>query len=351
MIQRDGNLDTLRGIMMLYVVAVIHGMYWLNSVPSNLDSLLLFEMPIIFFISGCSFYYQINLAKFKEPVGFGEFYYKFISGRTKKLLVPYLGYALCCIALVWFGSKDIDRNEVSFFTVAVAWLNPFQIGANYSIGMLNGHLWFLPIFLAVCLLLPVVAKLPSFSNKAILFAIFVASVLHFYLSKYVASSAPFFTTVFFYLIFTVYGYYFKKNSINKHALIFTAAILCLVIIYFTEHDKNTFNMQKNKFPPNYIFLLYSFACLSASIFFGKMTRLSTNLLEWLGNRVYIKPFINSGYEIYLWQGLGYSIAIKLGKTYLYPKYVIWVLAIISSIFFGVLAALIEKRIVRMRRLW
>jgi surface polysaccharide O-acyltransferase-like enzyme len=351
MIQRDGNLDTLRGIMMLYVVAVIHGMYWLNSAPSNLGSLLLFEMPVIFFISGISFYYQINLDKFKKTVGFGEFYYKLINGRIKKLLVPYFGYALCCIALVWLSSKDIDRNEVSFFSVAIAWLNPFQIGANYSIGMLNGHLWFLPIFLTVCILLPVITKLPSFSNKTVLFAIFVAITLHFYLSKYVANSAPFFTTVFFYLIFTVYGYYFKKNSINAHQLIFTAAVLCLVVIYFTEHDKDTFNMQKNKFPPNYIFLLYSFACLSAFIFFGKVAGVSTRLIEWLGNRAVIKPFINSGYEIYLWQGLGYSIAIKLGKIYLYPKYVIWILAILFSVFFGILAALIEKKIVRISRLW
>lgn len=52
---RDKELDIFRGITMMYIVGVIHGVYWLNLFTFKFKDLLLFEMAIIFFIMGASF--------------------------------------------------------------------------------------------------------------------------------------------------------------------------------------------------------------------------------------------------------------------------------------------------------
>ena len=52
--QRDTTLDACRGLAMMYIVCVIHVAYWLYPVAEPLKSVLLFEMPAMFFIAGAA---------------------------------------------------------------------------------------------------------------------------------------------------------------------------------------------------------------------------------------------------------------------------------------------------------
>jgi hypothetical protein len=43
-VKRIHNLDTVRGVLMLYIVGIIHGLFYLNLIPQWASSLMLFEM-------------------------------------------------------------------------------------------------------------------------------------------------------------------------------------------------------------------------------------------------------------------------------------------------------------------
>ena len=47
---RDQSLDVARGAIMLYIVGLIHGVWWFNIFGlQRYGDLLLFEMPAVFF--------------------------------------------------------------------------------------------------------------------------------------------------------------------------------------------------------------------------------------------------------------------------------------------------------------
>jgi len=66
----------------------------------------------------------------------------------------------------------------------------------------------------------------------------------------------------------------------------------------------------------------------------------------LANLPVLKPFIRSGYSIYLWQGRGYSAAAALGRPMGWSPYLIWPLAIAITIGVGLLMSPIERVRVR-----
>ena len=53
--KRNVGLDVARGLLMAYVVIIIHGSFWLGIIPAPANSILLFEMPLIFIVSGAAF--------------------------------------------------------------------------------------------------------------------------------------------------------------------------------------------------------------------------------------------------------------------------------------------------------
>ena len=53
---RDVGLDLARGLLMAWIVIVIHGIFWLGIAPRGPGSWLLFEMPPIFVITGAAYF-------------------------------------------------------------------------------------------------------------------------------------------------------------------------------------------------------------------------------------------------------------------------------------------------------
>ena len=130
---RDTQLDIYRALAMIYIICVIHIVYWLGIGEEPIKSLVLFEMPVIFFITGASFSLQTKDKTFKETV----------VSRFNRVMMPYYIYVLVVMLIVlvcqtvgcsWMGyevpSIDIKsiRNLIS--------------GGGVEGFPFNSHMWF-----------------------------------------------------------------------------------------------------------------------------------------------------------------------------------------------------------------
>jgi hypothetical protein len=130
------------------------------------------------------------------------------------------------------------------------------------------------------------------------------------------------------------GYEFK---LIDYIITFSAAISSIPFIYFFH--LGSLDMQLNKFPPNWIFAIFSTIWV---IFFIKGTKLlSKNLIDKLSSSFLLKPFIKKGYSIYLWQGVGYTLASTLSNSFHLPTIIKVCLSVLFSVFFGIAAYPVE----------
>lgn len=83
---RDVQLDMYRGLLMIYIVCVIHVSGWLDYFNEPYSNLLLWEMPAIFYVAGAS-------ASLAAKKGFIEQF----KNRLKRVYYPYLLLALLYI--------------------------------------------------------------------------------------------------------------------------------------------------------------------------------------------------------------------------------------------------------------
>lgn len=347
--KRIKSLDTVRGMLMLYVVLVVHALFWLGAIPHWTTSILLFEMPAIFIVSGYSYYISENSRSNKKSATMSaKAYFEYFTSRLTRILVPYFIYAMTCIGLLYILSfhKNYGWGSNALGKLFIAWANPINYGMGFSFGSLNWHLWFIPVFLIVTALMPIATMfrpLKSLNILPLLAAIFVGecilSKIHFFGESIIKQSI-------FYLIFSLLGYYMAHDKdyfrrINFfHTSIFTGSLLLFITI--VKGDFHVMNMQTNKFPPNHIFFLFS--CLWISLFLFIMYRFPkfTEKFEKYHDSFWLKPFITSGYSIYLWQGLGYTVAIQAGKSFNLPMLYVWVLAGSLSITLGMVTAPFER---------
>lgn len=325
----------------------IHVLFWLNVLPETIRSLFLFEMPAIFIVSGYSHYCfektnKNELSTFK----FYEFLYTILS-RFSRILIPYFAYTFICILIVYFDSSFI-RNAGNTVDLIFAWWNPFNYGEGYSKLMLSGHLWFIPVFLITTFLMPLITRVNLFHMKNLyLYVIFYVLVL-FVIGKTQFMGTYYIKTCLFYMFYSLFGFYLaKRNSAilkNNYESIIIVSFLFLGALIVLK--KASINMQINKFPPNYVFFLFSMIWVSLFIIAWKHYSKIIIKLENFYNSFLLRPFIKCGYSIYLWQGLGYSVSYKCSLIFNFNKLSTWILACFLSVFLGVLASPLEK--IRMR---
>lgn len=339
---RNQIVDVLRGLTMLYVVLIVHGLFWLKLLPTEISSLLLFEMPVIFMLSGYSFYLYENSQNQKKS------FFKFIITRTSRVLIPYYFYALFALLVVLLYRGFTSYEDIlnwGMVNVVAAWLNPFTFGEGYSIGMLCWHLWFIPIFLIVTALLPSATKIRIY-QPALWVAVLLITVCDYMLTKVDCLNTSIVLSTFFYLIWALFGYHLAytkfKYSKEDYLKVIALCLLLLIIVLVKRSDMSTLNMALNKFPPNYIFFLFGCLWVATFLMVGIFFKDKSINLGSLHNKIWLKPFIKYGYSIYLWQGLGYTLATYLGKKFDLSMMLVWIVAIIVTLFAGVLAGPAEK---------
>ena len=330
---------------MLYIVGIIHGLFYLNLIPQWASSLMLFEMPAIFIVSGYAYslYENSMFNGTQHPLSI-KAYGLFLATRLTRILVPYAVYAMTCIALIYFLSWIGKENDYALSDLIVGWMNPANFGEGFSVGRLNSHLWFVPVFLIVTVAMPLVTRFRPFKNPNLSFLVVGVAIAEFAISKAHFPGHDIIKQAVFYLIFSLLGYYmaraneyFSRASVGHVAIV--AAIL-LMVFTVAEGNVHVLNMQVNKFPPNGIFFLFS--CLWVSLFLSVKVPWFLEIFKKHGDGIWLRPFITAGYSIYLWQGIGYTVAIQVGKAAHMPILAVWLLALGISVGLGLLAAPAER---------
>jgi len=341
---RNVGLDVARGLLMAWIIVVIHGIFWLGIAPRGPGSLLLFEMPPIFVITGAAYFLGVGAKQARlQPTN----YLDFLLRRGVRIYLPYAVYVLAAAVLVtivkWDGALSVDEAGAR----AWAWLNPVARGAGHTWKMLSWHLWFVAPFLIVTALMPFITtkRVPSFVKPWMLAV--VAGLLVLALGR-VTFPAPLddqlIKNTVFYSFWAAFGFVLaampRRWSVGDYAVVLAMAVAGMFAAAWLQPASVTLDMQHNKFPPNAIFFLFSAAWVAILLIACRL--ISPQQINDLAASPLLKPFMSAGYSIYLWQGIGYSLAAYAGAELGVSRYVVWIAAIGLTIALGLLFAPLER---------
>lgn len=338
------GLDLARGLLMAWIVIIIHGTFWLGVIPRGPGSWLLFEMPPIFLITGAAYFLGEGS---KEGRLKPATYLDFLMRRGVRIYVPYLVYVFVAAVIVtvvkWNGPLSIEEIGARIW----AWLNPVTRGAGHTWKMLSWHLWFVAPFLIVTALMPLITtkRVPGFVKPWMLAA--AAGLVVLGLGQ-VTFAAPLddqlIKNTVFYAFWASFGFMLaampKRWSLGDYVLVLVLAAAGMAGAAMLQPASVTLDMQHNKFPPNAIFFLFSCAWMAVLLIGARLTRETQR--DALARSPLVKPFMSAGYSIYLWQGVGYSLAAYAGGELGLNIYVVWVAAIALTITLGLLFAPLER---------
>ena len=306
-IKRDEQLDIYRAMSMMYVLCVTHVVYWLYIGLEPIKSLILVEMPIIFFITGAS----LSLTKKKS-------FRKALKNRTKRVLIPYYIYSLViliCILLLSIFWHFFLRQITSIIGAEKAYNHAYDITAYKWEDILNiigivdisqahfvYHLWFiLPYLILTCTFgyqINLIQKMNRWVYVLlciVLFSISQAFEIH-----------HFFTTLLGYNIFIVVGYLFYRR-IKTWQVIVVCFFAIVTLIAYILPTGDFCPMQNHKFPPDWLFVTYNIIILCLlSLMLERLTFPSTKVFRLWNTR---------GYTIYLYQSVVFTLVDPFYKLF------------------------------------
>jgi peptidoglycan/LPS O-acetylase OafA/YrhL len=338
------GLDVARGLLMAWIVIVIHGIFWLGIAPRDIGALLLFEMPPIFMITGAAYFLAEGARKERLTVGA---YLDFLLRRGVRIYLPYLVYVLAAALVVTFIGWDGAFSWQEAWARLSSWINPAARGAGQTWNMLSWHLWFIAPLMLVTALLPFLTALrpPQFVKPWMLVCGGVPLMLAL---DTVHLAAPFDDQIvkhtIFYALWALFGFMLaaapRRWSVGDYAIALALALAAMAGALALLPGQVSLDMQANKFPPNTMFFLFSSVWMMALLIAAR--GISEARLQALARSSLLKPFTTAGYSIYLWQGIGYSLAAYAGSELGAGKYVIWIAAVVLTIALGLLFAPLER---------
>ena len=345
--ERNKGIDIARAGLIVYVTVVIHGASQLKLLPGPYWTLLLFEMPCIFMVSGYAYALFESSSRFSLTPGR---YVSFCVKRSMRLLIPYFAYALVCafiyLVYVYLHAGGTDELDVAkIFRVIAVWLSPYHCGRNHTVFSLSAFSWFVLPMWIVTLLLPLVV-----SNANFKVSLWPVALLTFVVLLLVSnSSLSALSYLVFYFFWAFLGYKLHRDVVfsRKICLIATAGAAGVLIAgyrFFGIH----LNMQEHKFPPDAVFFTFSIMWVGALLFL--LSYIKAEKWHFLLKNPLFRPFAAYGYSIYLWQGVGYSVSQYLSIKISAFVYIQLPVAVISSMVIASLFKRLEK--VRFsKRIW
>ncbi len=341
------SLDAARGLLMLYITVVIHGAFWLRIMPAGIGATLLFEMPMVFIISGMAYGMSERQGAHRD-IETAAGYRRFVLARLGRILVPYWAYASACGLLVFVWARHQASTDTTQHWPALmwAWLNPLNHGKDHDVGMLAWHLWFVPTFMLVTMLMPLAARCPALPRSRLLPAAVLVFMATWAWEPLQFAGAPLLKSTLFYLVFAVLGLQVARHPDVYRSVpwagVAVACLLVLLALRLLSADPNVLLMQGNKFPPNHVFFV--FVSLWVAVFMTLAFRVP-QVQAWLTrchDAFWLRPFIKAGYSIYLWQGLAYSLTVTAEKYTHLPPLGNLLLALVLSVSLGRVASPIER---------
>lgn len=303
--ERDIQLDLYRAISMIYVICVTHILFWLNIGSEPVLSIILIEMPIIFFISGAA----LSLKESHQL-------YKTIWNRLKRVVIPYYIYAVVMIAIIAiltvvcfyfqpqfesiYGLK-LSCNKIDI--CSYSWVDFSEILLCYDIPQapFAMHLWFIIPYFVLSSTFSLQIKLTERINRWIytLLAIILFLLIQSYTTNIILNN------IFCYNIFMIIGFLFYKSITYRYIYLIGGISLCILAIYVATGGW-IMPMQYHKFPPDYVFLLYNIIILCfLAILFSRLSIPNIKILQLWNVR---------GYTIYLYQNIVFF--------FIYPLYLL-----------------------------
>lgn len=295
--QRDITLDICRGLIMIYIVCVIHVIYWFDLGTEPLKSALLFEMPVIFFIAGASQRVSGKEKTFRET----------IVNRFRRLILPlYIFLAVLFSILAIYTAVHPE----CFHTLFDPWktIKVLCTGGSDTIPY-YGYTWFISVYFIISCSLPLQRKLlrhvPTWAYLLLIAAtvLLLSGGVHFGGETEIKHIPV-------YNFFYIAGYaYYRKCS--KPLLYSTAAVTTLfTIICFA--NGTMLPMQSHKFPADILFLVFGTSALCILSIAIKKVALYLRI-----RKTTIRPngiidiWNKRGYTIYLYQTISHSITYHL----------------------------------------
>lgn len=241
--KRDIQLDCYRAALMIYILAVVHTVYWFGIGSEPLRSFILIEMPLIFFISGAA----ISVRNKKETLRVA------LLNRFKRVYVPFLIYSL--VLLVIASALYCARNPGTAIS-AIAdnkWIDLGRSILQFRTTFNTSHLWFiLPYFIISVsspLQLKAIGKLGRNKYMINLLALFTITYTLWEIIPAESTMKEWVGNVKFYMmwnIFYVAGIlYYKK--INTKCII--GGVQHYPYLYFCTHSSESQCRTLNSQPP------------------------------------------------------------------------------------------------------
>ena len=309
---RDKEIDIFRAIAMMEVI-VQHCCYWVGIYSqgniSIVKSLLVlgFAMPLFFVITGAS-----NFLSNKNSI------IDFYKSRLQRIIIPYWIYGIVCIIFSYNYLNTM--HKVDIFQMIGYWIIPInkQLVSN---PLLGGALWFIPIYLFIMILFPVIKYIYKRYNNnfchILIIIFFISMVIYLPFCKSQPGDYVYYIKfTAFYVIFTYIGILyidkFKNVYINSKWLFIIIIVALLINKGLIMLGLGIWDMQTNKFPPNIVFLVHS-SMIMLILFILRIT--IVEIIEALCKNKIIKfifeQYRDNCYTIYLFHPLVFITLNKL----------------------------------------
>lgn len=293
MTNRDSTLDCMRAMIMLYIVLVIHGIHNFHYLPtrSHLFSLMLFEMPIVFFISGVS----CMLSSRKTVL-------QTIESRLKRVLIPYY---------IWAFFALVSIVVTHSFSWQGFWL---VLSCNNIVNIpYVTQMWFIWPYILVFVLGSILIQIYDYCQER--------QLRHFFLGVFIILislaivtldylkeiwSVELLRNVLVYGLFFIFGFVYRINNRRAALLALIGLIGWGTLIKFGGYP---FATQDNKFPPNLCFIFWGISSIGFLSLFMNNCKISNNFI--------FDTWGKYGFDIYLYQNFAYWPVAKLVYPHLF----------------------------------
>lgn len=285
MSERDTTLDALRGLVMMYMVCVIHVAYWLAPVAEPLKSALLFEMPAVFFIAGAA---QSLGRGASQPLA------AHVAGRARRVLLPFflfLPVLFLWLAVVSFAEPEGSRFRIDLGSFTLADVVKILLTCGSGKIPFYQYTWFITCYFVLLCSFPLQARLQRRVGRGAYAAACLALVavgewlLPDFHQKYWVMNL----LVYNFFFFAGYLYY-RRASLRLVVAVAAVAVPLAVAGFATGM---AVPMQQHKFPPDLYFVAFGMAWLSVLCLLLWRVKLPCRGLLALWN--------TCGYTIYLYQ--------------------------------------------------
>lgn len=293
--QRNTQIDAYRAIILIHIVCFVHVFTWYGLLPEVVRSMLLFEMPAIFFIAGAS----QRLKSRKENT------IQTIKNRIKRVLIPFYIFLFLLYIFLYLFTFVLPNEPNGILHIDITKFKSYDIIKTLLTGGCEhipfyGYTWFISCYMIVLCSLPIqrflLKRIPGWIYMSIFFLLSaLLTNIHFPLGEYEIKNIP------VYNFFFIAGYLYYRNY--KSSVLYIIWFVSFAITFIGFAYKIMMPMQSHKFPADIYFLIFSTVALSTLSLLLRKIKIPYDCKI-------LKIWNIRGYNIYLYQVFTFYIVTR-----------------------------------------